>query len=88
MTLNLALGGNVKRATHSSVDLATMPESEHEDDKLIVDHVVDNSVVTHPDTQLTVTAAQLKTARRTRFSGKRVDSAEDAASGLAVELPQ
>lgn len=70
----------------TSIDVAAMSDSDHENLENIVDHSVQDAITAGPDTQDIFAAAQLPRTRRPRIIRQRVDLAGDLSLDRAIQL--
>lgn len=72
----------------SAIDLATVCDTNYENDKFFVDHVVDDAGVADTNTHLTCAALELLAPRRARVFREVIDGLKDAPRNGTVELAQ
>ncbi len=76
-----------RESTPSSVYLSTVSDPEHQDNQFIVLNVIDDSVVTDANSELTVTALQLDAPGRAWIACERLDRIEQSTGHLLIEFP-
>ena len=74
------------RRSGSSVDLTAVANTQHEDEKLLVDNIVDDPIITDANPEFTVAARKLNTARRTRIAGETLNGLQEPLSRRPIEL--
>lgn len=65
-----------------------MADAKHEDHHFRFDHLIDNSVITDPDTHFSGTAFKLLAAEWAWIRGQCVDGAKNSLCSVAVDLAQ
>ena len=64
----------------SSIHLSAMSDPEHQDYQLVILDVVDDTVVTDADVELSSISLELNTARRARVNGESINCLKQSTS--------
>jgi len=80
--------GGAGRSSATFVDVAAVPNGDHQDDQHVVVDCVDDSVAAGTDPPIALSADQLLGPARPRLIGEKLDGRLDAPPGGRVERAQ